>query len=119
MSFVEPFDRGVVEQHLRESGLKFMQDQDGDFFAMFSATERRPEMQVSLSAEGDGAVYAIRVHTPDLFPAKDEAIARPRQSLEPRISVAKGCDRCQGRWNRAAGMGRASTSLFCAVCTRK
>jgi len=73
MSVVEPLDRAMIKHYLEESELKFMHDQDGDFFVMFGATEERPEIQVSLAVERDSKVYAIRVYTTETFPLEEES----------------------------------------------
>jgi Putative bacterial sensory transduction regulator len=74
MSFVEPLDSKVVDQHLQATGYNVLRDQAGGFLVIFAGTSKRPEMQIALSVEGENKVYAIRAHIPERFSADDEVM---------------------------------------------
>ena len=72
MTFVEPLDPKVVDQHLQATGYNVFRDQAGGFLVIFAGTAKRPEMQIALSIERDNQVYAIRAHVPERFGSDDE-----------------------------------------------
>ncbi len=61
MAIVSQFDRSMIEQFLKSTGLRYLRDSDGDFIVQFGFdVDRGNEMSVMLMASGNmGQIYAI------------------------------------------------------------
>ena len=82
---VQPFDRGMVKDHLERQSLKYLVDQDGDFRVDFAAfSDEGYELTVWLTAEGTNE---------DIFVIRTIANARIAKTLW--LDVMQACN----QWN--------------------
>jgi hypothetical protein len=61
MAVVKQFDRSMIEEFLKSTGLRYLRDSDGDFIVQFGFdVDRGNEMSVMLMASGNmGQIYSI------------------------------------------------------------
>ncbi len=73
MAIVKQFDRSMIEQFLKSTGLRYLRDNDGDFIVQFGYdTDRGNEITVMLLASGTKSnIFAIYAESSTIIQPQD------------------------------------------------